>query len=526
MVVTETGGAWGRASELTLPTNAVTTAGDQEAYLSSVTCTSPGNCVAAGQYADSADDEESQAMVATETGGVWGQASELKLPANATETAGAQEAFLESVACTGPGSCVVVGDYHDTSGGRQAMYATETGGVWAQASELMLPANVNPAAAHQEASLESVTCTSPGNCVTVGSYNDTSDDQGMVATETGGVWAQASELPLPIGAATGENPQNAFLESVTCTGPGDCVAAGGYEDTNGSNDFQGMLLTETGGVWDQASELALPPGAAATAGAQDASINSVTCTSLGNCVAVGNYYDTNGKDDGQGMLATETGGVWGPASELTLPAGAASAASAQYVFLNSVTCTGPGSCVAVGSYEDSSGDEQAMVLASAPSLSALTPVPPVVVPPVLRVIPQPGSPSIRTVKIKGPKLTITVTCGGASIQKCIGALALTTLQHLTGRKLIAISAARKRSRPKRTTRTVTLAGASYSITGGGSETLTLTLNSRGKQLLAEYHKLPAKLTLTPTGARIAVATKTVKITLDKAKPKHPKPKHL
>lgn len=374
MVSVETGGVWGAANELALPTGANTTAGDQKAFLLSATCTSSGNCVAVGQYTDTNGTRDFQAMVATETGGVWAKASKLTLPTGANTTASDQKASLDSVTCTSSGNCVAVGDYTDTNGtdDYQAMVATETGGVWAQASKLTLPTGANTSAGGQFALLNSVSCTSQGDCVAVGEYIDTNgidDFQAMVATETGGVWAQASKLTLPTDAYTGPGGQFAFLESVSCTSQGDCVAGGGYNDNNGTDDGQPMLSTESNGAWGQATKLTLPTGADTTAGDQHAQLNSVSCSSAGNCVAVGEYADTNGVDNYQAMVTAESSGVWGAPSELTLPSGATTTAGDQNANPTSITCTSQGSCVTVGSYTDANDDDAAMVLSSVPSLS-------------------------------------------------------------------------------------------------------------------------------------------------------------
>ena len=56
-------------------------------------------------------------------------------------------------------------------------------------------------------------------------------------------------------------------------------------------------------VWPHASELALPTNANTTAGVQNASLDSVVCTSAGNCAAAGQYKDTTGTagSDGQAI---------------------------------------------------------------------------------------------------------------------------------------------------------------------------------------------------------------------------------
>jgi len=101
-----------------------------------------------------------------------------------------------------------------------------------------------------------------------------------------------SELTPPPNAAP--NPPFLFLFSVDCTSAGNCVAVGLYLDSKGSG--QPMIFTETGGVWGQGVEAALPGNAAPETApfSQFAYLDGVTCTSPGNCVAVGNYTDTSG----------------------------------------------------------------------------------------------------------------------------------------------------------------------------------------------------------------------------------------
>jgi len=57
------------------------------------------------------------------------------------------------------------------------------------------------------------------------------------------VWPAASKLALPSDANTAEGGQETAVESVACTGPGNCVAVGYYTDTNGGDDRQAMVLS-------------------------------------------------------------------------------------------------------------------------------------------------------------------------------------------------------------------------------------------------------------------------------------------
>ncbi|MDQ6804365.1 MAG: Ig domain-containing protein [Actinomycetota bacterium] len=579
MVVSETSGTWGRPSKVTLPNDAA--ASSQSAPLQSVSCASPGNCVAGGDYQNTS--ASTTAMIVTETDGTWGQASALILPADAKNF----ESEVKSVACTSPGNCIAGGDYTSMTNDLVAMYATETNGVWGQAAKLTLPGDaVANGSGNQVSALNSVTCTTAGNCVGSGYYRGSTGRQAMLATETGGLWGPATEVVLPTGAKT--SSQSAILNSVTCPSQGSCVAVGNYSESV-SNATQAMRVTETSGVWGPASELTLPLDAAAAAN-QNAILRSVTCTAPGYCHAAGQYYDTNGSPDAQAMLATETGGVWDHAAKVVLPAGARTAAASQNAYLDGVTCTSPGSCAAVGGYVDTAGTSQAMTLTSVPTLALTTTTLPSAVagvqysaqlgatggaakytwsmgsgalpaglsldtatgvisgtptatasgassftvalsdsgPPIQHAsaalsisvsVPPPASASFGKFTSKGPKVMITVTCAGTALQKCTGTLLLTTLEHLTGHKVTAVSARKKvaRKKVKKHTRTVTVGKGSYSVTGGRGFTVTMALNGTGKALLAKFHKLLANVALTPTGAKRATWSKTMTMTSPKPK---------
>jgi cytochrome c551/c552 len=326
MVVTETGGAWGAASEIKLPANA---ASDPKAFLASVVCPAAGSCVARGEYSNEAGRREG--MIAEETGGAWGAASAVELPANAESNS---ESRLGAVACSAAGSCVGIGEYRDGSTQtKEAMAVTEIGGKWAQASQIALPAN---AGSEPESKLDSVVCVASGPCVAVGSYADRAGDQeAMVAEEVGGVWGQASQIVAPANAAINPHP----FGSIACIASGSCVIAAEYTDNAG--DQEAMVADQMSGVWGPTSEIALPANAASN---PEVALDPA-CSASGGCVAIGEYRDAEG--DREAMVADESGGLWGQAREIAAPANAASNPGTDF---GEVQCPAAGSCVAFGEY--------------------------------------------------------------------------------------------------------------------------------------------------------------------------------
>ena len=83
---------------------------------------------------------------------------------------------------------------------------------------------------------------------------------------------------------------------------------------------------------------------------------SLSCPSAGNCTAVGTYSDSSGHT--QGLLLTETAGTWAAGLEAMLPANAGSDPDVGL----SVSCPSAGACSAVGEYADSSGHIQGLLL--------------------------------------------------------------------------------------------------------------------------------------------------------------------
>jgi len=262
-------------------------------------------------------------------------AAEAPLPAG---TYSNPVAWVNSTACPSASSCVAAGSYTDSSGSSQGLLLTGSGTSWT-ATEAPAPANA--ATSLPDVSLDSIACASASSCVAVGRYADSSGSyQGVLLTGSGTSWT-ATEAPLPAGG------YGVYLTSVTCPSPSSCVAAGYYNDSSGE---QGLLLTGSGTSWT-ATKAPAPAGATADPSTM---VNWVTCPSASSCVAVGSYADSAGNV--QGLLLTGSGTSW-TATEAPLPSGDQTPAG-----LDSAACASPSSCVAVGSYDDSSGNVQGLLL--------------------------------------------------------------------------------------------------------------------------------------------------------------------
>jgi hypothetical protein len=171
-VAAERNGRWSKAIEVP-GLGALNKGGN--AHLSSVSCASAGNCAAAGTYGQ----PYGLGFVAVEKNGVWGKAT--SVPGLAALTGRLAEAT--SVSCASPGNCAAVGDYSNTSGGRtQGFVAVERHGRWGKAIEVPGLGALNKGGGVY---FNSVSCAPAGTCSAGGSYTDRHHHfQGFVVSQT------------------------------------------------------------------------------------------------------------------------------------------------------------------------------------------------------------------------------------------------------------------------------------------------------------------------------------------------------
>jgi hypothetical protein len=329
-VVSERNGVWGRAIEV--PRLAALNAGGT-ADVGSVSCSSAGNCAAAGDYLGG--DGHGQGFVVSERNGHWRQAVEVP-GLSALATGGG--AHVGSVSCASAGNCAAGGNYLDSQIHSQGFVVSETNGVWDQAIEVP-----GLSALGGNAFVASVSCPSAGNCGAGGNYVDRHRELGFVVSEKNGVWRQAIRVPGIRDLGKG----NAQLGSVSCASAGNCAAGGFYGSVQGETFYKGFVVSEKNGVWGRAIEV---PGLGALTTGRFARVASVSCASPGNCAAGGDYEDRNLHN--QGFVVSEKNGVWGHAIEVP---GLAALNKGGNAGVGSVSCASPGNCAAGGSYADRSG---------------------------------------------------------------------------------------------------------------------------------------------------------------------------
>lgn len=292
---------------------------------SSMSCASPGDCTASGNTGLAGSRQ--RVFVVSQVRGTWRAAR--AIPGLAALNAG-HNASAGPVSCASPGNCSAGGWYWDARHHARAFVASEVRGTWHKAVEVPGTAVLGKLSAQ----LNSVSCTTPGNCSAGGSYY-VSDRRGQafVVSETRGKWRGAISVP----GVAGLNPDGvAGISEISCSSPGNCSAAGTYTDT--SHNTRVFVVSEVRGTWGEAIQA---PG---TATLGRPGVKGVSCGSAGNCAVVGSYYGSQGFE--YPFVENQVNGKWGSATPVP---GMASFGQKGNGHLDAVSCAAPGDCAAAGS---------------------------------------------------------------------------------------------------------------------------------------------------------------------------------
>jgi hypothetical protein len=344
---TLTGGNW---TSMAAPLPADITSG--ASFFKSVDCVSGSSCVAVGT-ADGGPGGAGGAVGFADvlSGGTW-SGQDLPAPAGAATY---NIVFPESVSCPSVGACAVSGVYEIGSGSQFRSYLlTQSAGGW---TAIDAPQPSDAATGTGENSfLPQVSCSAIG-CEAVGDYkNGSGNPEPLIDRLTGGTWG-AVPAPLPANAGTGSN-SFALLSSVSCAFDG-CDAVGSYED---SATGRRPLVETTGATGATTGSEASQPADAATGSGVNGNLQGVSCLSLNECTAVGYYANGSGR-----TTSLIDSGTAGALADVAAPApGSAATGSNAASSLAAVSCAARGSCLAGGSFNDTSANQQGLLESYAP----------------------------------------------------------------------------------------------------------------------------------------------------------------
>jgi hypothetical protein len=103
-----------------------------------------------------------------------------------------------------------------------------------------------------------------------------------------------------------------------------------------------------------------------------------------------------------------------------------------------------------------------------------------------------GSGAAAHASVTGTSAHAVVSCTGATNTTCTLTLTLSVVETLEGHRVIALAAAK---RAKRTKRTVVIGSQTVTLHAGSSQPVTVALNATGRKLLSSHHHLSVRLAI-------------------------------
>ncbi len=236
-------------------------------------------------------------------------------------TASASASTLRGVSCISASFCFAIGS--DGTDESFAYIEQWNGSAWNATS---LPATTGVT----DILPFSLSCTTPANCMAVGSQTLSSGQAPWSLLWNGTTWT-APTTPAPSGVTT----SNIVLASVSCVGTAFCTAVGDMNPTATPPGIENLIETWNGTAW---TALPLTPSTPPT---YASFLLGVSCFSITACTAVGGTWTSADAARISTQVLTWNGQAWSVASSPNAPG------NAQTSFTG-VDCLTDWACVASG----------------------------------------------------------------------------------------------------------------------------------------------------------------------------------
>ena len=296
-------------------------------------CSSANDCLIGG-VSDSHG--KSQAFVMTMTSGQWGMPNSVPGLDWAARNFGSQSLIDSS--CVSSGNCTIVGSYKNENGKNSTYVSVQSAGNWSSIESI--PGLEELGLGNRPMS---ISCASIGNCVIAGIYvagpmTDGNEEQLYLATQTNGTWGSFVSIPNLEALNTGGY---IYRVELFCNDINSCSLAGSYSN-NGQRSF---VVTKRNGIWGNPEFI---PGLNEVDAVSGSSVFAMSCPGSGNCT-LGGYFTT--QNVGHAFVATQTNGTWG---RYELVPGLDVVSQGDAV-VQTLSCASVGNCTAVGQFFTNAG---------------------------------------------------------------------------------------------------------------------------------------------------------------------------
>jgi hypothetical protein len=284
------------------------------ASLSAVSCASAQACSAVGYYDTPPGESATTVLTEVWNGSTW--------VIQASADPGRYTNNLSGVSCTGASACTAVGRYRTDVGTSVTLAELGTNEAWTAEP------TPNPPGAFPSTP-DGVSCPTATACTAVGFNIDGPATKALALGWNGATWSIQHAADRP-------GVTHNRLSSVSCATPRACIAVG--ESFHSRSNPAPLTEVWNGSAWTL-QHVPSPPGA-------DGVLSGVSCVTAQACVAVG-YYDNAG-GAAEPLAERWNGTTW---SIQHVPG----AAGGNDFDLESVSCSAPAACTAVGLYDKPSG---------------------------------------------------------------------------------------------------------------------------------------------------------------------------
>jgi hypothetical protein len=272
-------------SKKPVPQPGGTGAGDAT-FLSDSACVSAKDCWAVGAYGiDEGVTVRLSNLVLHWNGRKWRKAAGIPNPAG---SGAGRVNYLAGVRCFSRTSCVADGENLSLPPASTVRVLNEALRWNGRKWSRMSTPNPGGMGDDKQNELDALACGSSKSCWGVGFYGTiepTLTSLNEILYWNGVKWASAKSVPDPGGTGSGAFNQ---LDGATCSSPGNCWALGSYGITSGAKVNE--ALQWTGAKW----RLVKTPDPAGTAMNDSNTLNAARCPSATDCWAVGSVEQGNG----------------------------------------------------------------------------------------------------------------------------------------------------------------------------------------------------------------------------------------
>jgi hypothetical protein len=350
----------------------------------------------------------------------------------------------------------------------------------------------SPIPANYGAPLPNLACPSTTQCTAVG-------------PDPGGVFSPKQEVtfdPAAPGSPTPVtfNPDSGYLNAVSCPSVTECVAVGW-------TGVEGQEITFDPTSLGSPTPVTLGIGLG---------LYGVACPLVTQCTAVGGAshgaveITFNPLAPGTSIQAAFTGGL-GPDSVVCPSATQCTAWDSQLVATFNPTAPGSPAATAIDA-------DQTITSIACPSITQCTAVGGQLsagaftgVEVTFDPVQPPSADYAASPSLEGDVASVELACGGLVGQECTGAITARTVEELAGHGKTVVGVSADRPRHGRW-RKVLVGQTSFTGSEGQSQTVRLTLNAAGRELLRRFKRVRAKLTITTDANGIASSAVTTIVT--------------